>query len=151
MKIPKPSSKQLFKDGVFFCYQIHKMLLEVREGSAQLRSILRRTVEIQEDSDHSLWLAIGSKPSQPPLCLWFKLKPDYSLLVEGGWVKVPAKRKDSLNNLDKDMTFWHWDEKWRDGFGITGKLTPKLEGNADLIKDWYERAARLAIQHGKVK
>jgi hypothetical protein len=78
-----------------------------------------------------------------------KLKPEYEFLVESGWLKTPVKRKDFLKNKDKDMTFWHWDDDWRKGFGITGKLTPKLEGNADLMKNWFERAVHLAIEHRK--
>jgi hypothetical protein len=149
MQIPKTSTKQSFKDGVLFCYSLHKILLEVRDGSIQLKSLLRSRVELREESDHCLWVMLWHKPSQPHFALGCKLRPEYELLVEAGWLKTPAKRKDFLKDRDKDMKFWHWDDHWRDGFGITGKLTRKLEGNADSIKDWFERAARLAIEHRK--
>ena len=82
--------------------------------------------------------------------LWFRVKPGYGLLVEAGWLKTPAKRRDSLSGLEKDMKFHHWDDSWRKGYGIPNELIPELEGNADLIKDWFVRVARLALNHHKV-
>ena len=123
----------------------------MREGSDELKSILSTKVQLQEDPDHRLWIGIWNKPSQLLFCLWFRVKPTYGLLVEAGWVKIPAKRKDFLKDLAKDMKFHHWDDGWRIGYEITSELTPELEGNADSIKNWYERAARLAIEHRKAK
>ena len=155
MNIVKISPNQLFKDGIEFACQIPQFLLHVRNNAslkdnADLRDILGSRVYPHEEDDGSRWAKITGKKDQPSLALYFKVWPDYEMLVETFWINRPSGDPEKCFNkqemANKNFHFQVWENG--KGFGIQGEFTSgsDYDGNAVKIKEWFEEAVNFALK-----
>jgi len=135
MKIPKIRSHEAFGSGVEFCHAIQQLLLEVRNGSPDLRSVVGDKISWSEDG--GAWTGLVKKD----FWMWFKLSPVPRMLVEASSEEpfvLPAQRPEN-------MSFEDWRPK-KNGFGSYAEVGPDFDGKAEEIRVWVEQAAGLAIK-----
>src|SRR6266487_2995354 len=137
MKIPKIRSHEAFGSGVEFCHAIQQLLLEVRNGSLDLRSVVGDKIDWSEDTEGGVWTALVKND----FWMSFKFSPSPRMLVEASSEEPFVLPTQAPEN----MSFEDWRPK-KNGFGIYGEFWPDFDGNAEKIRDWFEQAARLAIK-----
>ncbi len=141
MKLPEINSKRPV-EGVEFCYSISKLLAEVRNASEGLSGILKTTPSWREDGG-GLYMAIENKGGQY-FSIGFNLRQPYDLYAQAWWIKG----KVSISQIQKEswgkqnMDFYDWPQ----GFGFSGAFENEMNGKAEKLRAWFERAADLVLE-----
>jgi len=135
MRIPGISLHEDFGRGVEFCCALQQLMLEVRNGSSDLRSVIGDKVEWSEKD--GFWMGLAKKD----FWIWFRFRPHPMMQVEASAAVtfVPPAQ------MPENMAFEVW-QPLKNGFTIAGEFGPEYDGNADKIREWFEQAARLAMK-----
>lgn len=147
MAIPPVTDDISFKEGIRFCREMQKIL---QEASAEL-PYLSETVRLKEWGPKGLWIEAGNKK----LWIGFRLCSDDKdgnkrrLCVE---TNLPSREQIEPQLKVDNMKLEPWGKSWKEpGFSIYGDFNQEMNGKADKIRDWYERAIKLMLRLTGVK